>query len=334
MDTGKFTKQGAIRGPWRAYLDGLAEHRSDLHRYCLRLTGNVWDGEDLMQDTLARVFALLGRTDTRLENPRAYLIRTATNIWIDHMRRSAREQATLAHESREEEGILPDDRAELRDAARRLFTALHPQERAAILMKDVFDLSLEETARLLGTSVGAVKDALSRGRGRLDKRRPAAGFETPPRALVERFMKALAAKDLAAMQALCAADLTVELVGGAQTDGFENNRNFFKFAHMTMPRLGFGLNPRWEIAEFQGESVVIGFRTLNDTEGLNEVHRLEAGDDKVQRVRCYCFCPETLAVVAHELGCTALSRPYRSASLAEFALAMIGLARPRGLPRG
>ena len=89
----RFANQGAVRGPWRAYLDSLAQYRPDLHRYCRRLTGNVWDGEDLMQDTLVRVFSMLGKIDANLENPRAYLIRTATNLWIDRVRRSAREQA-------------------------------------------------------------------------------------------------------------------------------------------------------------------------------------------------------------------------------------------------
>ena len=60
-----------------------------LHRYCCRLTGNVWDGEDLMQDALLRVFGLLGKIDRDLENPKAYFIRTATHLWIDQQRRLA-----------------------------------------------------------------------------------------------------------------------------------------------------------------------------------------------------------------------------------------------------
>src|SRR5262245_22450119 len=96
-----FVVQKAVRGPWRRFVDELAEHRSGLHAYCRQLTGNVWDGEDLVQDTLVRVFSLLGRTDTKLVNPRGYLIKTATNLWIDRMRRSAREQAALALEQTE-----------------------------------------------------------------------------------------------------------------------------------------------------------------------------------------------------------------------------------------
>src|SRR5262245_15896250 len=231
--TKRFANQGAVRGPWRGYLDSLAQHRENLHRYCRRLTGNVWDGEDLMQDTLVRVFSMLGKIDADLENPRAYLIRTATNLWIDRVRRSAREQAILALDATEP-STPPEAVAEHRDAARTLFQSLHPQERAAILMKDVFDLSLEETAAMLRTSVGAVKSALSRARGRLEARRPPANFDAPPPEIVDRFMKALAEKDMAAMRALCSDDLTVELVGGAQGDGWDHNRTFFSHAHRTM----------------------------------------------------------------------------------------------------
>src|SRR5262245_33185158 len=90
-----FGIQRSVRGPWRRYIDGLEEHRPALHAYCRRLTGNVWDGADLVQDTLVRVFSLLGKTDARLENPQAYLIRTASNLWIDRVRRSVREQAAM-----------------------------------------------------------------------------------------------------------------------------------------------------------------------------------------------------------------------------------------------
>ena len=273
----RFANQAAVRGPWRNYLDSLAQYRPDLHRYCRRLTGNVWDGEDLMQDTLVRVFSMLGKIDANLENPRAYLIRTATNLWIDRVRRSAREQAILALET-PEQSTPPDTAAEQRDAARTLFQSLHPQERAAILMKDVFDLSLEETAAMLRTSVGAVKSALYPRPRPARSKTPARQFDAPPPEIVDHFMKALADKDMETMRALCSDDLTVELVGGAQGDGWEQNRNFFTHAHMTMPALGFGLTPNWKTVDYDGERVVLGFRTLDGVEGLNEVHRLEVGE--------------------------------------------------------
>jgi RNA polymerase sigma-70 factor (ECF subfamily) len=314
-----FALQAQVREPWRRYLDSLAPLRPSLHRYCSRLTGNVWDGEDLAQDTLVRVFSLLGKIDADLENPRGYLIRTATNLWIDRTRRRALERAFASDEraSVAESAPRPHDparAAEVRQAASELLARLAPQERAAVLLKEVFDLSLEETASVLRTSVGAVKAALHRGRGRLtnaDRDTPAAG-PTPSRELVERFVKALGAKDIEGLRAICSADLSVELVGGAEAETFERNKMFFQHAHMVMPQLGFGENPHWQTIVYEGEPMALGYRTLHGVEGINEVHRLEEVDGRIVRIRCYCFCPDTLRLLGEHLGIQALDRRYRS----------------------
>lgn len=319
-DDSPFAVQPQVRGPWRAYLDALAPLRPELFRYCCRLTGNVWDGEDLAQDALLRVFGLLGKVDADLGHPRAYLIRTATHLWIDRMRRRTRERALLEGGAADPPAAPgpehPGQGREVRDAAGLLLRRLAPRERAAVLLKDVFDLSLEETAGVLKTSVGAVKAALHRGRGRLEPSDRDTPVEDPPppRELVDRFVAALAAKDLEALRALCAADLTVELVGGAELEGFEQSRSFFAHAHMVLPALGFGENPRWETALYEDEPVALGFRTLHGMEGLNEVHRLHAEEGRIARIRCYCFCPDTLRAVGAHLGLPALDRPYRSPS--------------------
>jgi RNA polymerase sigma-70 factor (ECF subfamily) len=307
-----FQVQGDVRGPWRRYLDALEPLRPDLYRYCRRLTGNIWDGEDLLQDALMRVFSLLGKIDADLENPRAYLIRTATNLWIDRVLREAREREALRSHG-EPDAVATDAIADVHEAAKTLMESLPPKQRAALLLKDIFDLSLEETAALLKTTVGAVKSALHRGRDRLaNADRPSANRYVPPRDLVEKFTKAMAANDLAALQALCLSDLNVELVGGAESEGFERARSFFGHAHFVMPEWGFGANPNWRVIEFDGEPMVLGFRTLDGVEGINEVHRLEVSDGKIARIRCYCFCPDTLRAIGEALGLPALRRRYRS----------------------
>ena len=322
FSTDHFRAQRSVRRPWRRYVDELTAHRPVLHAYCCRLTGNVWDGEDLAQDTLMRVFSLLGKTDTRLENPKAYVIRTAANLWIDRVRRSAREQAAIALEQ-VETSIPPHDAVDGRAAAKTLFQMLHPQERAALLMKDVLDLSLEETAAMLRTTVGAVKSALSRARGRLEGRKPPACFDAPPRHIVDQFMQALSQRDMQAMKALCDEHMSGELVGSIELDSFEKAKTFFEHAHMVMPSLGFGERPWWKVAEYDGEPLVLGFRTLDGIEGLNEIHRLEVTNGRIVRVRTYCFCPETLAVVADAIGTRALPRPHRSPSVADFIGAIL-----------
>ena len=79
--------QEQLRAGWIAYLDLLLPIRSDLHAYCRRLTGNVWDAEDLIQDTLVRGFGHLSQLGQEVENVRAYMLRAASNTWIDGVRR-------------------------------------------------------------------------------------------------------------------------------------------------------------------------------------------------------------------------------------------------------
>jgi RNA polymerase sigma-70 factor, ECF subfamily len=134
----------------------------------------------------------------RVYDDGGYLVRIATNLWLDAVRR--REAADRAAERERNEQVTNQpkaDPAEVREAAATLMRVLGPQERAAFLLKDVCDMSLEQIAEVLATSVGAVKAALHRGRSRLDAtprtapRRPA-----PSARLIDRFVDRLNAADL------------------------------------------------------------------------------------------------------------------------------------------
>jgi RNA polymerase sigma-70 factor (ECF subfamily) len=204
---------------------------------------------------------------------------------------------------------------DVRAAANSLFLHLAPQERAAVLLAEVLDFSLEETASMLKTSVGAVKSALHRGRARLKAAAdaaPAPAVLATPRAVVDTFVTALTAKDFEAIRQLCLADVSVDMVGGASFDGYEIGKTTLEHAHFVMPGIGMGEAPRWEVAEYAGEPVAIGFRTLNGVEGLNEIWRFEVGEGGVWKLRLYCFTPDVLVAVAKDLGVPALRRPYRS----------------------
>jgi len=308
--------QEALQPAWGRYVDAIAPHRPALHRYCVRLTGSLWDGEDLAQDTLVRVFAMLGKRWKEIENPGAYLARVATNVWIDATRRRARERAWLAREVPAAPAAAdpPGDPRELRAAAHALLERLAPRERAAVLLKDVFDLSLEETASILRTSVAAVKAALHRGRERLEHDAGVSGSGTTPaaapRELVERFVAAFNARDLSALRDVVSVDARVELVGGNEMNGAEDAGDFFAHALARFP--GEVRDPRFEAAEVEGEWVVLGFRVRDGVEGLNDASRLEASDGRIDVIRCYCWCPETIAALAERIGRPALPRPYRS----------------------
>lgn len=72
-----------------------------------------------------------------------------------------------------------------------------------------------------------------------------------------------------------------------------------------------------KLIEFEGEWMVVGYRTLDGREAVNEIHRIVESEGVIARVRAYCFCPETLGVVAEQLGRPVVQRrlPHRSPSL-------------------
>jgi RNA polymerase sigma-70 factor (ECF subfamily) len=332
-DSDKTTVQDGVRPTWRRFLDDLVPFRPDLHRYCRRLTGNVWDAVDLVQDTLLRVFGLMGKSDATLKDPRAYVIRTATNLWIDQMRRQDVHKAALAVEAEREtirmaRPSLDGERSlEVRDAAEQLIGRLAPRERAALLLKDVFDLSLEDTALALRTSIGAIKSALHRGRGHLKEIDPE--IVPNPRVsaeLLERFMAALTARDVEALFAVVGETATAELVGGVVMEGRENYKVFF--AHMLAAVPLFGpehVYPRHQLVTYEGEPVVLGFRHWNGQWRLNEVSRLEEDEGKISRIRCYCWSPDTLRFIGQQLGLPVLTD---AEGLIEAVQKLTGSSRP------
>ena len=129
-----------VQSSWRDFLDTYEPLRSDLYRYCRHLTRSPWDAEDLAQDALARAFVTLGQMGHAPPNPRAWLFRVASNLWIDRTRRGKREEPLTAEVA--EAGASREPMA-AREAAGTLLGQLSPQERAAVVLKDVFDLPLE-----------------------------------------------------------------------------------------------------------------------------------------------------------------------------------------------
>jgi RNA polymerase sigma-70 factor (ECF subfamily) len=288
---------------WHEYAKSLDPLRPDLFRFCRRLTGDVWDAEDLVQETLARGFASFSQVVYPLERPRAYLLRIATNLWTDTVRRRAVERRLLEREAREAApGTGRVDESELRAAVERLLEALAPRERAAVLLKEVFGMTNAEAAEALGTSEGAVKSALHRGRERLAEAReaPRALRAKPAREVVERFVALYNARDLAGLLALLGDGATIELYGSHHEVGrtaWSRERGWFY--HNFHAFDGTPSKLRCELATFAGEPLMLVF---DGEQKMVSVMRLEAGDGRVERVRVYAMCPDVVREVGEALG--------------------------------
>ena len=304
------------RAAWHRYLDILVPFRPQLHAYCRKLTGDIWDAEDLVQDTLLKGFATLGSVHGAIANPRGYLTRIATNLWLDTQRRRAREARVLGLVEGEVRSETQPDTADSRHASAALFERLAPQERAAFVLKDVFDMSLKEIAEILTTSENAVKAALHRGRARLkDESAPRRASASP--ALVDEFVRRLDASDLKGLLALMLDTATIEMPGALVEMGraeFGRKGSWLWQAVNVHPDIPADMRPpKWtnERVDFRDEPIVLGFMPLPDGPVLQGITRFEEADGKISRIRSYCFTPETAAEVAHELKLKVGWIPYR-----------------------
>jgi RNA polymerase sigma-70 factor, ECF subfamily len=308
-----------LRAAWHRYIDLLAPLRPALHGYCRRLTGNLWDAEDLVQDTLMRAFGTLGSTFSKVDNPRAYLLRIASNLWIDTVRRRGSEAAALAAERVLDERAGTKDAGAVRDAGTLLLQRLSPQERAAVVLKELFNYSLEEIAELLVTSVGAVKAALHRGRARLREaeEEPASRRPPPSVELVDRFVDAYRAADIPALVGLMLDGGSVENVGCGIDVGrasFARRGGWFYKAvggHPEWPPEFAYESVRVERRLVDGEPLVLCFATRRGREGLEQVLRFEEEDGRISRLRGYAFCPETMRALGEQLGLKVRTGLYR-----------------------
>jgi RNA polymerase sigma-70 factor (ECF subfamily) len=305
----------AARTAWRRYLDVLTPFRPELHRYCRGLTGDVWDAEDLVQETLLKGFASLGSVNVSIANPRGYLVRIASHLWIDGHRRNVLETSALA--MLDDDGVTTQpDRDRMRAAAARLLERLSPQERAAVVLKDVFDMTLAEIAEALSTSVGAVKAALHHGRGRLKNASPTR-VRIASAALVDRFVERLDAGDLAGLLSLMLDTAAVEMPGALIEVGrreFERKGSWLWQEVNVHPDLPPEVRPpKWSNRRvmFQGEPIVLGLAPAPDGPRLQGITRFEEDDGKIARIRSYCFSPETAAEVAQAFGLEVGWIPYR-----------------------
>ena len=314
----------AVQGSWHGFLETYQPLRADLYRYCRHLARNPWDAEDLTQDALARAFVTLAQLGASPPNPRAWLFRVASNLWIDRVRRGQRELALLdqvadASGRQEPRGA--------REAAGTLLGQLTPQERAAVLLKDVFDLSLEETADAISTTVGAVKTALHRARGKLLE--PAADpTVAPPPAVLDAFCAAFNAGDLDRLAALLLDNACVEVVSATTQYGREAAKRTVLWgmlfgvqvmvtadAHSHVDARFFEgvveAPPRVEARLHRGVWVLLHWYTHHDGEAVRAVTRVDAHGDQVARLWNYFFTPELIAEVCQELGVPSRSNGLR-----------------------
>lgn len=239
--------------------------RPRLFGIAYRMLGDIQDAEDAVQEAFLRWHQ--ADQDTLL-SPEAWLVSVVTRLAIDRLRRAKTERAAYAGpwlpEPVTSDRIATDRSAEMSSDMSMAFLVLlerlAPEERAAFLLREVFDSGYTEIARTLDRSEAAVRQMVHRARERVRSDR--IRFASRPdvhRRLLERFMTALAADDKEAVLAVLSPDVTFSSDGGGKVSAAR--RVVVSADHVARMLLSLEAKYksllRHEIGHFNGQDAVI-----------------------------------------------------------------------------
>jgi RNA polymerase sigma-70 factor (ECF subfamily) len=211
-------------------------HRHELRVHCYRMLGSVHDADDLVQETMLRAWRAYDRYDPERASVRTWLYRIATNACLNALASRARRPLPSAVGALFEDpeaafvpGVevpwlepIPADpaasaveRSRLRLAFVAALQLLPPRQRAALILREVFEVPAAEVAELLSTTTASVNSALQRARAGLAHAGVDPDAQAEPaakqRAVVDRYVAAFERTDVAGLTALLADNVVLEM---------------------------------------------------------------------------------------------------------------------------
>ena len=268
----------------------MAELRPRLHRYCARMVGSAIDGEDVVQEALAKA-AEAFPAEGGIERPESWLFRIAHNTALDALRRRKRQAA-----------IRSDiDLADLADtsaatdarvaaaAGLATFLQLPAAQRSSVVLIDVLGHSLTETAEILDFTLPAVKAALHRARTRLKELADAPEDPAPTLSAAERerlraYADRFNARDFDALRDLLAEDVRLDLVNRRRLAGRTDVSAYFsRYAEVSDWRIAPGLA--------EGRPALLVSDPADPTGAIGYVVLLDWADGRIAAIRDFRFAP-------------------------------------------
>jgi RNA polymerase sigma-70 factor (TIGR02957 family) len=203
----------------------LDELRPVAFAIAYRMLGSVSEAEDVVQEALLRVHQAL-EAGEQIASPRAYVSTVTTRLAINELRsaRVRRERyfgdwlpEPIVTDGRDDPAVHAEMAESLSVAMLVLLESLSPEQRAVLLLHDVFDYGYPEIAEIVGKSEDNVRQLATRARRHVQQRRPR--FQTTREQRLEltrRFFAAAEQGDLAGLEALLAHDVVLTGDGGGK----------------------------------------------------------------------------------------------------------------------
>ena len=241
-------------------------YRGELVAYCYRMLGSFSEADDLVQETMLRAWKARDRYDPALASERTWLYRIAANACLSALAGAARRPLPSGLGAPSDDPGAPltpafeipwlqpfpdarfdtELRADMRLALVAAMQILPPRQRAVLLLREVLEFSAAEVATQLGTTVPAVNSALQRARAALASVGDAGKITEPgdpgERAVIEQYVRAFEAADVAALVQLVTDEAIMEMPPVPLW--YRGRRDYGLFMHRVFEMRGTGWRAR------------------------------------------------------------------------------------------
>jgi RNA polymerase sigma-70 factor (TIGR02957 family) len=190
-----------------------------------RMLGSVSEAEDVVQEGFLRLHRAR-KGGERIESPRAYVSTVVSRLSLDHLRSARVRRESYVGEWLPEPLVASADddparKAEMADSLSLAFLvlleSLSPEQRAAFLLREVFDEPYDRIAEIVGTSEQNARQLATRARRHVEERRPRFEATREQREeLATRFFAAAEEGDLQGLEELLAHDVVLRGDGGGK----------------------------------------------------------------------------------------------------------------------
>jgi RNA polymerase sigma-70 factor (TIGR02957 family) len=204
------------------------ELRPSAFAIAYRMLGSVSEAEDVVQEGFLRLHRARAGGE-RIQSPRAYLSTVVSRLSLDHLRLARVRRETYVGEWLPEPLVASADddparKAEMADSLSLAFLvlleSLSPEQRAAFLLREVFDEPYDRIAEVVGTSEQNARQLATRARRHVEERRPRFEASREEREeLATRFFAAAEEGDLEGLEQLLAHDVVLHGDGGGKAPG-------------------------------------------------------------------------------------------------------------------